>query len=86
MAKNKKDVGSTGRMGPRYGVNVRNSLKEIEEAKRSEYECPRCHHEKVERDSTGIWTCSQCGLTFAGGAYKPQLGKKIQRMVEEEEE
>lgn len=85
MAKKKKNVGSTGRFGPRYGVKVRESLQDIEEAKRSKYECPRCHHEQVERESTGIWTCNHCELTFAGGAYKPRLGKKIQRMVEEEE-
>ncbi|MFW5946145.1 MAG: 50S ribosomal protein L37ae [Candidatus Natronoplasma sp.] len=86
MAKKKKGVGSTGRLGPRYGVNVRASLKEVEEAKRSKYECPRCHHDQVERESTGIWNCSRCDLTFAGGAYKPRLGRKIQRKVEKEEE
>lgn len=84
MAKKKK-VSSTGRFGSRYGVKVRDSMKEIEEAKREEYECPRCNHEQVERESTGIWACGRCGLKFAGGAYKPQLGKKIKRVIEEEE-
>ncbi len=84
MAKKKK-VGSTGRFGARYGVKVKETIKEIEEAKKKEYECPRCSHKQVKRDSTGIWDCSRCGLTFAGGAYTPQLGKKIQRIVDMEE-
>ncbi|MEF8873901.1 MAG: 50S ribosomal protein L37ae [Candidatus Thermoplasmatota archaeon] len=84
MAKKKK-VDSTGRFGSRYGVKVKESIKEIEEAKKKEYECPRCSHQKVKRESTGIWNCSRCGLTFAGGAYDPQLGKKIQRIVDMEE-
>ncbi len=84
MAKKKK-VGSTGRFGSRYGVKVKESLKEIEKAKKEDYECPKCHHEQVERESSGIWTCGRCGLTFAGGAYEPRLGKKIKRIVEEEE-
>ena len=80
----KKKVGSTGRFGPRYGVKVRRSIKEIEEGEREAYECPRCHHEQVERDSAGIWICGRCDLKFAGGAYKPHLGKRIRRLEEEE--
>ncbi|MFP4608088.1 MAG: 50S ribosomal protein L37ae [Candidatus Natronoplasma sp.] len=84
MAKKKK-VGSTGRFGSRYGVKVKESIKEIEKAKKKEYQCPRCNHKQVKRESTGIWRCRRCDLTFAGGAYDPQLGKKIQKIVEKEE-
>ncbi len=84
MAKKKK-VGSSGRFGPRYGVKVRDNVKELEKRMKEEYECPRCNHERVERESTGIWECKKCGLTFAGGAYTPQLGKRAHRITEEEE-
>ncbi|MFP4051071.1 MAG: 50S ribosomal protein L37ae [Thermoplasmata archaeon] len=84
MAKKKK-VGSSGRLGPRYGVKARNAIRDIEKAKEDSYECPRCHHEKVERESTGIWNCRKCGLTFAGGAFRPQTGRRIHRISEEEE-
>lgn len=82
MAKKKK-VGSTGRFGARYGVKIRRSIKEVEDSVRQQYECPRCHHEKVKRLSSGIWNCDKCGLKFAGGAYRPNLGREI-RMEEEE--
>ncbi len=84
MAKKKK-VGSTGRFGPRYGVKVKGTIRDIEESKKKEHECPRCNHDQVRRESSGIWNCGRCGLTFAGGAYNPLLGKKIQRIVAEEE-
>ncbi len=73
----KKKVSTTGRFGPRYGVRVRRSTKNIEESLRHKYECPKCNHHKVSRESSGIWTCSKCGLTFAGGAYQPQPDKDI---------
>ncbi|MFW6041014.1 MAG: 50S ribosomal protein L37ae [Thermoplasmatota archaeon] len=81
----KKKVGSTGRFGPRYGVKVRRSIKDLEKEQKDWYECPRCHHEKVKRESSGIWNCKKCGLKFAGGAYKPHLGRRIKRLEEEEE-
>lgn len=82
---NKKEVGSTGRFGPRYGVKVRRSIEESESNQNDSYECPKCHHEKVERESTGIWRCEKCDLTFAGGAYEPHLDQRIRRLEEEEE-
>lgn len=81
----KKNIGSTGRFGPRYGVKIRRSIEEVESEKKDEYECPRCHHIKVKRESTGIWKCKKCGLTFAGGAYEPHLDQRIRRLEEEEE-
>lgn len=82
MAKKKKKtkrkrVGTTGRFGPRYGVRVRKSTKNIEESLRRNYDCPKCNHQKVSRESSGIWACSKCGLTFAGGAYQPRPDKNI---------
>jgi len=83
MAKKKK-VGSTGRFSSRYGVKIRRSIKEIEKNQKKYYDCPRCHHKKVKRESSGIWNCKKCDLTFAGGAYKPHLGRRIKRIEEEE--
>jgi len=81
MAKRKK-VGSTGRFGSRYGVKVRRSIDSVEEQIKQDYECPQCKHKKVTRESKGIWTCKKCGLTFAGGAYRPYVGRQI-RMEED---
>jgi large subunit ribosomal protein L37Ae len=32
-------------------------------------ECPSCSSMKLKRVSVGIWRCSTCGFTVAGGAY-----------------
>lgn len=79
----KKKVGSTGRFGARYGVKVRRGIKSVEDMSKDTYECPECNHFKVKRKSTGIWSCRKCGLTFAGGAYRPYIGRKV-RMEEED--
>ncbi|MFO8110683.1 MAG: 50S ribosomal protein L37ae [Thermoplasmata archaeon] len=73
----KKKVGSTGRFGARYGVKARRSIKTIEDQLKDTYECPECHHKKIKRKSKGIWSCRKCGLTFAGGAYRPYIGRNI---------
>ncbi len=79
----KKKVGSTGRFGPRYGVRVRRSIKNIESNLKQKYECPKCNHHGVIRDFSGVWTCRKCGLTFAGGAYQPRVNIKDKRFHEE---
>jgi hypothetical protein len=30
-----------------------------------------CQYRKVTRKSIGIWSCSKCDHTFAGGAWEP---------------
>ncbi|MBL7118495.1 50S ribosomal protein L37ae [Candidatus Bathyarchaeota archaeon] len=70
MTKTKK-VGSSGRLGARYGVSVRRRLANIESQSKALYECSRCGRRRVRRKSVGLWSCSKCGYIFAGGAYRP---------------
>ena len=72
MSKRTKKVKSAGRFGPRYGRRIRKDVVAIEEKMRRKHKCPRCERHSVKRIGTGIWRCSKCGLTFAGGAYLPQ--------------
>ena len=39
--------------------------------KSKKYTCPVCQYQKVSRKSVGIWHCSKCDYTFAGGAWEP---------------
>jgi large subunit ribosomal protein L37Ae len=75
MSKSTEKAGSSGRFGTRYGVVVRNRVRDIEKVKTSSHECPRCHRPSVSRISSGIWHCSKCDAKFAAGAYSP-ISKK----------
>lgn len=75
----KKKRGSAGRFGPRYGVRVRRRTTEIDATKSKRYVCPECNHESLRRVSTGIWRCTRCNNTFAGGAYRPSLSGSFRR-------
>jgi large subunit ribosomal protein L37Ae len=66
-----KKVGPTRGLGPRYGSTVRKRyIKVITELKKP-HRCPQCGFVRVRRVSVGIWKCSKCEFTFAGGAYTP---------------
>ena len=71
MAKRTQKAGATGRFGARYGVSVRRNAGMAMKKKSSKYTCPVCQYRKVTRKSDGIWGCSKCGHTFAGGAWDP---------------
>lgn len=74
---------SAGRFGPRYGRKSRKTVADIEDTMRSAHECPHCGRKSVYRISTGIWSCSKCKKTFAGGTYVPQtpMGKSSNRSL-----
>lgn len=76
-----KKVGSSGRLGSRYGVRTRRRLSQVESQSRAVYACPRCGRRRVKRISIGVWGCSKCGYTFAGGAHIPstELGEIVKR-------
>jgi large subunit ribosomal protein L37Ae len=63
---------SAGRFGVRYGTKARKIVGDSEEKMRAEYTCSKCGAKKISRIGTGIWQCSKCEHTFAGGAYVPQ--------------
>jgi len=91
MSKGTKKVGITGRYGARYGVKIRNLIRDIETKSKQSSTCPRCQYDSVKRKDTGIWKCRHCGYTFAGGAYLPRTtdrpasyaGKRSQAKDEE---
>lgn len=84
MSRKTKKVGPAGKYGPRYGVKLRRSLGKVERMKSARYMCPNCKHESVRRVSTGIWQCTKCGYTFAGGAYYPFTKETWKKEVKEE--
>ena len=71
MAKRTQKAGATGRFGARYGVSVRRNAGMAMKKKSAKYTCPVCQYRKVTRKSVGIWSCSKCDYTFAGGAWEP---------------
>ena len=71
MAKRTNKAGVTGRYGARYGVSVRRNAGNVLRKKNASYTCPKCSYKKVKRVSVGIWSCSKCNHTFAGGAWEP---------------
>lgn len=71
MAKRTQKAGITARFGPRYGVSVRRNAGAALRKKQRAYTCPVCQYKRVRRQSVGIWSCSKCGHTFAGGAWEP---------------
>jgi len=75
MTRRTKKIGSAGRFGPKYGVKIRKQIAAIEKNKIKRHACPRCLHKSVKRVETSVWNCRHCGLTFASGAYSPNLGR-----------
>ncbi len=72
-----KKTRSAGRFGVRYGTKNRRLVADIEEKMRAKHVCSKCGAKKVRRISTGIWQCSKCGFTFAGGTYIPQTSAHL---------
>merc|ERR1712128_271422 len=71
MAKRTKKVGITGKYGTRYGASLRKTVKKMEISQHSKYPCTFCGKDKMRRQATGIWFCSDknCRIQVAGGAY-----------------
>lgn len=82
MSKRIVKAGTSGRFGARYGVVIRNRVKNIEAHQHSWHECPTCHHLSVKRVSSGIWNCRHCGVKFAAGAYSPKHKKSTLQITE----
>ncbi len=81
MARRTKKAGSVARFGPRYGVKIRRRILEIEAGQKRPHPCPRCQAVGVRRLSSGGWRCRRCGLTFAGGAYRPVVTTSVKREI-----
>jgi len=83
MTERRRQTGTSGRFGPRYGRVARRRISEIEEGMRAPHTCPECGAERVARTDTGIWQCSRCGHRFTGGAYRPETpgGRTVRRSI-----
>ncbi|KAJ8085342.1 60S ribosomal protein L43 [Marasmius tenuissimus] len=53
----------------RYGASLRKQVKKIEISQHSRYTCSFCGKDTVRRKAVGIWHCSSCRKTIAGGAW-----------------
>lgn len=69
MSRRTKKVGSTGWMGPRYGIRIRRRVLEIDRERRKPAPCPRCSTTTVRRVASGVYRCRRCGTRFSSGAY-----------------
>ncbi|AIZ56934.1 50S ribosomal protein L37Ae [Candidatus Methanoplasma termitum] len=83
MAKGTKKAGTSGKFGARYGVVVRNRVKNIEAHQKAKHECPVCHHMSVKRISSGIWECRHCDTKFAAEAYSPKTKREVSQVSEQ---
>ena len=86
MARRTARAGIVARLGPRYGVRIRRRIQEVEEVQKRKHACPRCLTASVKRVASGVWRCRRCGLTFAGGAYRPIVTTSIKRELPTEAE
>ncbi len=68
---------TAGRFGVRYGTKNRKLVADIEEKMHAEYACSKCGAKKVRRTGTGIWQCTKCLHTFAGGTFVPQTSAHL---------
>ncbi len=53
----------------KFGSTVRKRYSRAYRTLKTARECPSCSSLKLKRFASGIWTCSVCGYTVAGGAY-----------------
>ena len=67
-----KKVKSAGRYGIRYGKKIRDKTASVESKSRAIHKCPSCLKKGLKRQAAGIWTCRNCNLKIAGGAYSPK--------------
>jgi len=67
-------------------VRIRRRVQEVEIVQRKKHSCPRCLAKSVKRVSSGVWRCRRCGLTFAGGAFRPVITTTIKREIPQKPE
>ncbi|MCI4322780.1 MAG: 50S ribosomal protein L37ae [Thermoplasmata archaeon] len=86
MTQRTKKIGSTGWMGPRYGIRIRRRVQEIDRIKTSSSACPKCATVTVQRRGSGVYQCRRCHRTFASGAYEFTANPPITRSERSTEE
>lgn len=56
-------------LGAKYGGTLRKRYSKVFRTLKAKKECPSCSSMKLKRVASGIWKCSLCDYTVAGGAY-----------------
>ena len=80
MAEGKRrQTGSSGRFGARYGRVARKRVSEIED----DMQNATVDGDDVKRVGTGIWINEETGEKFTGGAYRPDTpaGRSVKRSI-----
>lgn len=69
----------------KYGASIRKMVDKSIKAKRTRYECPKCHKLKLARKGTAMWACRGCDAQFAGAAYsfRSEAGEIAARIIGE---
>ncbi len=83
MARRTKKVGTSGRMGARYGVRIRKRIADVERQSKGRHGCPKCMNDSVKRLANGIFECAHCGAKFASSSYMPTPPVAIKRELAE---
>ena len=69
MAKRTNKMGIMGNCGARYGANPRKRVKKLLQSQKAKHFCAFCGKFAFKRKAVGIWRCTSCDRTQAGGAY-----------------
>ncbi|OGS44877.1 MAG: 50S ribosomal protein L37ae [Euryarchaeota archaeon RBG_13_57_23] len=83
MSKRTKKVGTSGRLGPRYGVRIRKRIADVEAVSKGRHECPKCRVVAMQRKASGIYECKHCGAMMASSSYMPTPPAAIRREIAE---
>jgi large subunit ribosomal protein L37Ae len=69
----------------KYGASIRKQVDKAIKAKKTRYECPKCHKLKLARKGMGLWACKSCDSRFAGAAYsfRSEAGEIAMRIIGE---
>lgn len=83
MSKRTKKVGTSGRLGARYGVRIRKRIADVELISKGRHECPKCKAIAMSRTANGIWICGHCGANIASSSYMPTPPAAVRRELAE---
>ncbi len=69
----------------KFGASIRKMVDKAIKAKRSRYECPKCHKLKLVHRGMAVWKCKSCDAEYAGAAYsfRSEAGEIAMRVIGE---
>jgi large subunit ribosomal protein L37Ae len=78
-------IGTTKRLGVRYGRKLRERVGVVESEMRKRHVCPSCKAPAVKRVSVGIWQCRKCNHKFTSKAYTVAKMPSIKAPITDED-